>query len=378
MINTPAYIFNLDILKERIDKIKSIIPEIELTFSIKANPFLVPYIISMVRHVEVCSPGELAICMANNIPPEKIIYSGLLKEEWDIAKAVAYGADIITAESPRQLRLIEKVCAASDYRAKVLLRLTSGNQFGMDEETVLSLLKDISSYPHVDFTGIHYFSGTQKVREAKFAADKNNIYSLLDACRDQLGMDIDFIEFGPGAGVEYFDAPSDEKDFANFDVALGFINELKDKVHLGIEMGRFIAAPCGRFETEVKEIKPSKGINYVIVDGGIHHLNYFGQIQGMKIPQIDVSGTHESTDKYCIVGSLCTTADVLVREVELPKLEEGDILTFNRCGAYSITEAPNLFLSRRMPCVYVESKDAGLQLLRDGLEAYQFNDSKKD
>ena len=372
-MNTPAYIFNLDILKSRIDKIKALVPDVELTFSIKANPFLVPYVYDMVRHVEVCSPGELAICKENNVPASKIIYSGLLKEEWDILEAVKYGVDIITAESPRQLRLIEQVCDMDDIKANVLLRLTSGNQFGMDEDTILELMKSITNYPHVNIVGIHYFSGTQKVREAKFTADKNNLDSLFDALKNQLGYEVPFLEFGPGAGVEYFDAPSDEKDFANFEVALPLIKELSEKVKLGIEMGRFIASPCGRFETEIKEIKKSKGINYVIVDGGIHHLNYFGQIQGMKIPDISINENRDGKDKYCIVGSLCTTADVLVREVELPKLSEGDILTFNRCGAYSVTEAPNLFLSRRMPLVYVESSQFGKKLLRDGLESYRFN-----
>ena len=372
MINTPAYIFNIDILQERVDRIKSLIPEIELTYSIKANPFLVPYIITMVRHLEVCSPGELSICMAAAVPPEKIIYSGLLKEEWDIRQAVEYGVDIITAESPRQLGLIEKVCAAKECEAKVLLRLTSGNQFGMDEDTVMGLLKSLSDYPHVDFTGIHYFSGTQKVRAQKFDADKANIDSLF-AATEAAAIDINFLEFGPGAGVEYFDNPSDEKDFENFAVAMDAISAFSSKVKLGVEMGRFIASTCGRFETTVKEIKPSRGCNYVIVDGGIHHLNYFGQIQGMKIPEIAVSETRPTKDQYCIVGSLCTTADVLVRQVELPSLEEGDVLTFNRCGAYSITEAPNLFLSRRMPCVYVESKEMGLKLIREGMESYRFN-----
>ena len=372
MINTPAYIFNIDILQERVDRIKSLIPEIELTYSIKANPFLIPYIIDMVRHLEVCSPGELAICKAASVPPEKIIYSGLLKEEWDITEAVEYGVDIITAESPRQLRLIEKVCAEKDCQAKVLLRLTSGNQFGMDEDTLTGLLKTLSDYPHVCFTGIHYFSGTQKVRSAKFDADKANIASLFEAAKGT-GVDIQFLEFGPGAAVEYFDNPSDDKDFENFAVAMEAITELSSQVKLGVEMGRFIASTCGRFETTIKEIKPSKGINYVIIDGGIHHLNYFGQIQGMKIPEISVSTTRTAKDKYCIVGSLCTTADVLVREVELSSLEEGDVLIFNRCGAYSITEAPNLFLSRRMPAVYAESKDMGLKLLREGMESYRLN-----
>ena len=173
--------------------------------------------------------------------------------------------------------------------------------------------------------------------------------------------------------MEYFDNPSDDKDFENFSVAMDAISDLSESVKLGVEMGRFIASTCGRFETTIKEIKQSKGINYVLVDGGIHHLNYYGQIQGMKIPDISISTVRDSKDKYCIVGSLCTTADVLVREVELTSLEEGDVLTFDRCGAYSITEAPNLFLSRRMPCVYAEGKDMGLKLIRDGLESYRLN-----
>ena len=372
-MNTPAYIFNLDILQERVDRIKSLIPEIELTFSIKANPFLVPYIIDMVRHVEVCSPGELAICKACKVPPSKIIYSGVLKEECDVTEAIEYGADIITAESPRQLRIINEVAGKLGKSVKVMPRLTSGNQFGMDEETIVSLVKDKVSYPNIELIGIHYFSGTNKTRAQKFDADRENLFSLLDALKEQAAWDVPFVEFGPGAGVEYFDSPSDDKDFAHFDVALETINAISERVKIGIEMGRFIAASCGRFETTIKEIKQSKGINYVLVDGGIHHLNYYGQIQGMKIPEITQSPSHEGTDKYCIVGSLCTTADVLVREVELSKLEEGDVLTFNRCGAYSITEAPNLFLSRRMPQVYVESEACGLKLVREGLESYRLN-----
>ena len=47
---------------------------------------------------------------------------------------------------------------------------------------------------------------------------------------------------------------------------------------------------------------------------------------------------------YTLCGSLCTVADVLVREVKLKKLELGDVLEFGHCGAYSVTEAPALFL----------------------------------
>lgn len=41
-------------------------------------------------------------------------------------------------------------------------RLTSGNQFGMDEDTVLEILKKAKELPGIEAEGIHYFSGTQK------------------------------------------------------------------------------------------------------------------------------------------------------------------------------------------------------------------------
>ena len=80
---------------------------------------------------------------------------------------------------------------------------------------------------------------------------------------------------------------------------------------------------------------------------------------------------------YTLCGSLCTVADVLVREVTLPKLEPGDILEFGHCGAYSVTEAPALFLSRQMPAIYAYSKDNGYECLREHIPVAEINLAKK-
>ena len=41
---------------------------------------------------------------------------------------------------------------------------------------------------------------------------------------------------------------------------------------------------------------------------------------------------------WCLCGSLCTTSDILCREVEFDHLEIGDTLAFENVGAYSVTE----------------------------------------
>ena len=115
-------------------------------------------------------------------------------------------------------------------------------------------------------------------------------------------------------------------------------------------MGRFLAASCGKYYTQVKDLKSAGDANYAILDGGIHHLNYFGQRMAMQVPPISiyradgVELTQLPDIDYTLCGSLCTVADVLVREVKLKKLELGDVLEFGHCGAYSVTEAPALFL----------------------------------
>ena len=49
-------------------------------------------------------------------------------------------------------------------------------------------------------------------------------------------------------------------------------------------MGRFIAASCGVFVSSVVDLKTNKEQNYCIIDGGINHINYYGQTMAMKIP----------------------------------------------------------------------------------------------
>lgn len=102
----------------------------------------------------------------------------------------------------------------------------------------------------------------------------------------------------------------------------------------------------------------------------------------IKVYACEVSENEEKTrveltglpdTDYTLCGSLCTVADVLVREVKLKKLELGDILEFGHCGAYSVTEAPALFLSRQLPAIYAYSKEYGYECLREHIPAAEIN-----
>lgn len=371
---TPAYFFDKEIFRERVQLVKRVLgDDIPLTYSIKANPFLLNCLPEEIDHVEVCSPGELTICQKMGISPKHIIYSGVMKEEADICRAVEYGVDIFTAESVRHLELENKLAKG---KIKVILRLTSGNQFGMSSEDIYSIFENRGRYENVELYGIHYYSGTQKKKEKQIEKDLAKLTKLLTTLDKEFQYQPSLVEYGPGLAVEYFAEDGESEDRAVLESGARLIKEFAAIYPLGIEMGRFLAASCGTFVTQVKDVKYSSETNYIICDGGIHHLKYYGQTMAMQVPPIWVNQkVCESREqkKYCICGSLCTVADVLVREVEFPELQLGDYLGFERCGAYSVTEGSVLFLSRTMPEIYIYSENEGCKKLRSFFPSDRLN-----
>lgn len=402
MRQTPYYVFDTDEFAKRAAMIRAALDckggrRIPLCFSIKANPFLLHRLPEGLDHVEVCSPGELEICIALGVKPESIIYSGVMKEKCDIERAVSYGAGILTCESIRHAALISEVmleCIPEgahearfvETKAQVILRLTSGNQFGMSLDDIEYILSHPDEFKGISVMGLHYYSGTQKSLR-KINKDLEKIKSALTMLKDKYSFEPQLVEYGPGLCVEYFEDDWQEREKQALDEAAEALREFVEEYPLGIEMGRFLAASCGKYYTQVKDLKSTGDANYAILDGGIHHLNYFGQRMAMQVPPIRVYGGEVSENEekpgveltqmpdadYTLCGSLCTVADVLVREVKLKKLELGDILEFAHCGAYSVTEAPALFLSRQLPAIYAYSKECGYECLREHIPAAEIN-----
>lgn len=371
---TPSFVFDTDEFARQADLIKSALGDIPLCFSIKANPFLLHALPESVSRVEVCSPGELAICQKLNIKPETVIYSGVNKGADDISRAVDYGAGILTAESRLHVELIDRVCLEKGKKAEVILRLTSGNQFGIDPDEIIDIILNKEKYKAIDFIGLHYYSGTQKKNASVIEKDIRRFEEFIERLEAECGYVPRHVEYGPGAAADYFVPPYDEKDNETLQQTAELLKGFAKKYPLTVEMGRFLASSCGTYLTSVADIKNNLDTNYVICDGGINHLKYYGQTMAMQVPPIILLGSDTAYDRsYTLCGSLCTTADLLVRKVELPKLKIGDILAFGRCGAYTITEGTVLFLSRTMPRVMLFSEKDGLRLVRDFYETFNLN-----
>jgi len=427
--NTPSYIFDIDVLRKRIADIRNIVGDkIALCYAMKANPHILPRIIDMVDRVEVCSPGELEICKYQNIDSDKIVYSGVNKTKKDVQDALNYNAGVYTAESIHQVEILEKAVEEvtnkdkidetenNNLKIPVLLRLNGGSQFGMSKEDIFYVLDHKEDYKHLQFVGLHYFVGTQRTKQKDRNKELLMLKDLFLEIRNKYGLAFERLEYGPGLSVPYFTKDDFTDTLLPLKETMKQLNDMANVCDVTIEMGRFFVFDCGTYLSKVMDIKENEGTNYCIIDGGMNHVTYYGQVMGMKEPiirhikstsqntkdyeneknicvdtnelsNVRNEGGHKNEDindtmekEYALCGSLCTTADVLVRSINFKNLEMGDILAFENIGAYSVTEGIYLFLSRTMPriyFIYTEDGNRKYELTRDFIDSWQFNTIQK-
>lgn len=368
----PTYVFDINELAKRAQYLKTIFQDKALLcYAMKANPLITNYVDKFVQRLEVCSPGELQICINKNIKPEKIVVSGVYKDDNTILN-LASKDSIFTIESLNQYDLIKTKAISENSKIKVLLRLTSNNQFGLDKDDIIKVINDNKINNLVDILGIQFYSQTQKKSIHKIEKELQLLDALIIELQTEQNFTVLELEYGLGLPVNYFTE-------VEFDEALllsninSLISNMNFKGQLVIELGRGLVASCGKYITKVVDLKNNYNQSYAIVDGGIHHISYYGQFMATKIPNIDVyPDINLDKKEYVVCGSLCTVNDVLVRQFNTRELRLGDYLVFNLAGAYSMCEGISLLLSRNLPKVVV-IVDNEIKTIREEVKTYLIN-----
>lgn len=375
---TPLYVFDTRELAARAKRLRSALPPgVGLCYAVKANTFVLAALEPLVDRLEACSPGEHRICRALGVPGEKIVLSGVNKDESTVEDAVASGApSIVTVESLAQLALVRRVARSRGLRAPVLLRLSSGNQFGLDRADLERAAREAMGDRHLDLRGVQFFSGTQKDSVRRLRREVGRLGDLARGLRDSCGWEVAEIEYGPGLPVAYFEGDETDED-ALLDGLAEAVGGLSRTARVTIELGRSLVASCGTYLTRVVDAKEVAGQRYAIVDGGMHQLVYYGQSMAMRRPPVRLLGAAppEGPEElpWNVCGSLCTTNDILVKRLPLAGLGEGSLLAFSRAGAYCATEGIALFLSRDLPRVALVGADGAPELVREGLRTDPLN-----
>lgn len=369
---TPCYLLDINEMQRRVKWLQEKLPKkVKLCFAMKANSFLISELDEFVSRFEVCSFGEFQICKGQDIDARKLVISGVKKEKEEILEMMDYQCQIFTVESMQQFSLL-KDCYQN---IKILLRLSSGNQFGMSEEDVEKIILNREEYPHLQIVGLEYFSGTQK-RKRQIEKELEYLDSYIQRIFEVYHFQFAELEYGGGFPIQYYENQEDqEEEFLQcfYDA----VCKMKFQGEFILELGRSIIASSGTYITQVKDIKSNQNGNFAIVDGGMHQMVYYGSGLALNQPIMEIKPLRNQDKKdFNICGSLCTINDFLVKHLEAD-LRVGDFLLFKNTGAYSLTEGISLFLSRDLPRVFFY-KDGQVKLIRDKVDTYVFNTYRKE
>ena len=290
----------------------------------------------------------------------------------------------MVADSFHELQIIQTVAAESGRLERIGIRLhpdfameggvAGPSKFGIGLEHLSVLKQTLRACPNLLPVGIHVHLKSQVLSADTVGKYYRNVMNLALPLREELGMEMEFINFGSGIGTVYDetdDRPVDLERLRDFAGEIMSLNRTLE-ARLLIETGRYVLCRAGRYITPVLDKKTSRDTVYLIVAGG---LNGFlrpavaallekatgcKELPGMEplftsrnAFQIRVLNESNETETVTVVGSLCTALDVIKENVTLQKAEIGDLIEISNAGSYAYTLSPLLFSSQDVPGQYL-------------------------
>jgi diaminopimelate decarboxylase len=292
---------------------------------------------------------------------QHISFAGPAKRNDELARAVAAGV-LVNLESEPEMERLAIVSERQGIAARVAVRINpdfelkqsgmkmggGAKPFGVDAERVPAMLRRIGQLG-LDFIGFHLFCGAQNLNAPAIAVAQAKSIDLALQLASHAPAPLQQINIGGGFGVPYFpgDAPL---NVAYIGEALAAQQRRLDPgTQLVVELGRYLVAEAGIYVCKVLERKHSRGKNFLITDGGLHHhlaaSGNFGQVIRKNYPvAIGNRMRGDSRETVSVVGPLCTPLDLLADRMDLARAEPGDLVVVFQSGAYGPSASPSNFL----------------------------------
>lgn len=373
---TPIFAYDFDKIEEYYHQFKSAFSgrKTLICYALKANSNLsvVKKLASLESGADCVSLGEIKRAILAGIPPYKIIYSGVGKQEEEIKEAIKLGILFINIESKAELFKVESIAKSLNTKARISIRvnpdidpqthpyISTGlkeNKFGIEIQEAKSLYLHAHKSEFLEPIGIHFHIGSQLTKLQPIYESAQKIAKLVHSLL-ALKIDIKFFDIGGGLGITY----SDETTINPYDYAQSILECLRGlDLTIICEPGRFIIGNAGVFLVKVLYEKISQNKRFVIVDGAMNDLirpslyNAYHQI----IPLTQSQGEKSPAD---IVGPICESGDYLGKNIELPPLKEGDVLAILSSGAYGFSMSSNY--NTRPRCAEVAISQGKIKLIR--------------
>ncbi|WP_018250023.1 diaminopimelate decarboxylase [Orenia marismortui] len=314
--------------------------------------------------LDVVSGGELYTALKANVPADKIYFHGNNKtlEELDMALEAEINAFVV--DNRYELDMLNQMAGKKDMIADILIRVTPGieahthsyiqtgqtdSKFGLGIQNGLALeaIKEAKELENINLKGIHCHIGSQIFKLESFAKAVDVMLEFVEDVKEEAGVILEELNLGGGIGIPYTDAEEkpDIEEYAK--IVAESITAKCEELDIPLpkvinEPGRSIIATAGSTLYTVGSIKEIPGIRkYVAVDGGmtdnIRPALYEAEYEAILVNKADQA----EEELVTITGKCCESGDILIRDIQLPQAEAGDLLLISCTGAYGYSMSSN-------------------------------------
>lgn len=368
-LQTPFYYYDTELLDATLREIHTQIeahPNYHVHYAVKActNATVLRHIAQSGLGADCVSGGEIRTCLEAGFPADQVVYAGVGKSDWEINLALEAGIFCFNVESIPELEVINQLAQQKGKVARVAFRINpnvgahthanittglSENKFGIDMadmERVIVMAQDMTN---VEFIGLHFHIGSQLLVMDDYVALCHRINELQDRLEAQGITSVANINVGGGLGIDYQEP--DEHPVPNFKdyfaVFAQYLN-LRDGQQLHFELGRAVVGQCGNLVTRVLYVKQAHK-QFVIVDAGMTELIRPALYDAYH--KVDNLTSHEPEQVYDVVGPICESSDVFVKDYTMPATRRGDLIALRSAGAYGEIMA-SCYNCRPLPKAY--------------------------
>jgi len=367
---TPVYVYSAALIEENFCRFDAALAPVShlVCYAAKANSnlTLLRKLAELGAGADVVSGGELRAVLESGFPADRVVFSGVGKTLAEIGAGVEAGVLAFNAESEREIEKIDAEAARRGKRARVALRvnpdidarshpyISTGrkhNKFGIDIGKARDIFRRAGRFPNTTFVGVQAHIGSQILDPEPLAQSARELAALATSLVEE-GHPIETVDIGGGIGIDGgASEPLTPERYAA--AVLPHLTGLPFKIL--IEPGRAIAGPAGVLLTEVLYLKENAGKLFVVTDAGMNDLlrpALYGAIHSMESVTDRPTGAGPVTAD--VVGPICETSDFFLRDAEVTRPEEGDLLAIKDVGAYGFAMSSNYNFRPRTAEVMVE------------------------